>query len=195
MNFHRKPFDEGTLEKLYLFRSYTKEWLPVFLSNQQGGTITIVDFFAGPGRDSAGNRGSPLVILDEIRKYTPSIRTTGTRIRLELNEAVKWKAKSLREVMEAQKIPKDLCEWRVYNLKFHEAFDTLYSEMVEGPNLLFLDQQGMKFISDDVFARIRASQNRLYFFYRIIIRPALLRAPPLQKASSYPQGFDFRSKI
>jgi hypothetical protein len=29
-NMHAKPFDEGTMVKLELFKLYFREWLPVF---------------------------------------------------------------------------------------------------------------------------------------------------------------------
>lgn len=52
-NFHQQPFDEGTITKLDLYQAYAKSWLPVFLSGSKAGsTVSIVDFFAGPGRDS-----------------------------------------------------------------------------------------------------------------------------------------------
>ena len=31
--------------------------------------IYIFDFFAGPGKDSNDQRGSPLIIIDELKKY------------------------------------------------------------------------------------------------------------------------------
>ena len=31
----RKPFDEGTIDKLEIFEDYFKEWLPVFISRKE----------------------------------------------------------------------------------------------------------------------------------------------------------------
>jgi hypothetical protein len=61
-NFHKKPFDEGTLIKLELLRLYIKSWLPVFIEKKEilWKEISIYDFFAGSGMDSVGNYGNPL---------------------------------------------------------------------------------------------------------------------------------------
>lgn len=61
-DFHYKPFDEGTLNKLDLFERYAAEWIPVFISRPDppDSEIHVFDFFAGPGLDSAGQSGSPL---------------------------------------------------------------------------------------------------------------------------------------
>jgi len=70
-NLFRKPFDEGTKTKLTLFENYLLEWLPVFLSPKKvfWPTINIFDFFAGEGYDCVGAKGSPIIILDNIKKY------------------------------------------------------------------------------------------------------------------------------
>ena len=66
-NLHEKPYDEGTQDKLDLYREYLREWLPVFMNAAFVDTVQIFDFFAGPGNDKAGNPGSPLITCDEIR--------------------------------------------------------------------------------------------------------------------------------
>ena len=70
-DFHGKPYDAGTLSKLRIFELYTQEWIPVFLSPAEPKfeEMHIFDFFSGPGKDSAGNYGSPLRILDQLRRY------------------------------------------------------------------------------------------------------------------------------
>jgi hypothetical protein len=64
-DFHKRPFDEGTLTKLQIFELYAREWLPVFLSPERPprSEIHLFDFFAGPGTDSDGELGSPLRLL------------------------------------------------------------------------------------------------------------------------------------
>lgn len=55
-NLFEKPFDDGTLDKLEIFKDYFKEWLPVFISKKDPfwKEIQIFDFFAGQGKDSVG---------------------------------------------------------------------------------------------------------------------------------------------
>ncbi len=149
-DFHNRPFDEGTRVKLRLFGEYLRAWLPVFV---EGGAerINIVDLFAGPGVDTEGHHGSPLIALKEIRKYTESIRARQSRVSLLLNEKVKKKAVALRTALSNQEVPDQLCRWVVDDLPFEEAFDKYCAKLDGSANLLFLDQSGMKFISDCVF--------------------------------------------
>ena len=165
-NFHQKPFDDGTRIKLGLFRDYTKAWLPVWLSQARPGMLIIIaDFFAGPGKDSDGILGSPLIVLSELRQSTALIRRTGARVRLLLNEAAKTKATILRATMDSQNIPPDLCTCDIQNLDFEEAFNSVYPELRGGPNLLILDQQGMKEVSDRVFNKILDLPRTDFLFF------------------------------
>lgn len=73
-DFYSRQFDDATNVKLEIFRHYIREWLPVFMTRKRDGRnrtkyVCIYDFFAGPGQDSAGNPGSPLIIVDEIKNY------------------------------------------------------------------------------------------------------------------------------
>ncbi len=63
-----KPFDDGTLVKLTIYKEYLKEWLPVFVSKPDSiwKTIQIFDFFAGMGEDKNGVAGSPLIAIEII---------------------------------------------------------------------------------------------------------------------------------
>ena len=65
-NLHQKPFDEGTRDKLELYREYLREWLPVFINGSSVDILQIFDFFAGPGFDVDGNPGSPAITCEEI---------------------------------------------------------------------------------------------------------------------------------
>ena len=164
MNFHSKPFDEATCAKLAIFADYTREWLPVFL-HSHGNRITILDLFAGPGQDAAEKEGSPLLILREIRKYTDLIRSSGTQVHLHLNEAAVRKARTLKKVMEAQQIPDSLCTWKVDSQDFDSAFNSLCPQLLGSNNLIFLDQQGMKFISDSTFLRLTELPATDFIFF------------------------------
>ena len=65
--FYKKKYDDATQVKLDVFRRYLQEWLPVFAS--KGEEVTIYDFFAGPGKDAAGNPGSSLIIVEELKRF------------------------------------------------------------------------------------------------------------------------------
>ena len=102
-NFHDKRFDEGTLVKLELLKRYISSWLPVFIEAKKlyWDEIYLYDFFAGTGMDSESNYGSPLIILDELRKYCPKIIDKNLKIRLLINEANKNKLKLLKKKISA----------------------------------------------------------------------------------------------
>ena len=80
-DFHKKPFDEGTLTKLQIFELYAREWLPVFLSPERPprSEIHLFDFFAGPGTDTAGELGSPLRLLRQPRSIGVMVRPSESR--------------------------------------------------------------------------------------------------------------------
>ena len=189
-NFHRIAFDEGTKVKLGLFRDYTRECLPVWLNQAQPrAQITIADFFAGPGADSEGVPGSPLIVLKELRQSGHLIHEKSAKVKLLLNEASKSKARSLQATMEAQRVPLSLCAWEVHNLTFEEAFAKVYPELGAGPNLLILDQQGVKEISDEVFSKILKLPRTDFLFF--IASSSIRRFethPCFQKYLKIPKG-------
>ena len=98
-NFHDNKFDEGTLVKLELLRKYISSWIPVFIEAKKlyWDEIYLYDFFAGTGVDSEDNYGSPLIILDELRKYCPKIIDKKLKINILVNEAKKKKLNLLRK--------------------------------------------------------------------------------------------------
>ena len=42
-NLHQKPFDEGTRDKLELYREYLREWLPVFINGSSAEIVQVFD--------------------------------------------------------------------------------------------------------------------------------------------------------
>ncbi len=189
-NFHRKPFGEATRTKLGLFRDYTREWLPVWLSQARPGTtITIADFYAGPGQDSDGFPGSPLIALGELRRFDDLIRSSGAKVKLLLNEKAKTKAADLRATIESQSIASSLCTFGIRSLDFEDAFAEAYPELQAGPNLLILAQQGMKGISDRVFQKILKLPRTDFLFF---VASSHLRRfemhPNIQRHLEIPRG-------
>jgi hypothetical protein len=49
-NLHLKPFDEGTLTKLDLYKNYLRAWLPTFLNTPGIDRIQVFDFSLVPER-------------------------------------------------------------------------------------------------------------------------------------------------
>lgn len=167
-DLHDKPFDEGTKAKLAIFRDYLREWLPVFLARENPiwTTINIFDFFAGTGSDVEGTKGTPLIVLDELLPYHQNIKSKGLTVNLYFNEYDKDKCKKLKAKLAAVPsgpytiAPPD-------SLDFKDAFEKEFPKMKAGncANLLFLDQNGVKQITADVFKKIIGLKQTDFLFF------------------------------
>lgn len=167
-NLFRKPFDDGTKTKLALFENYLLEWLPVFLSPNKiiWTTINVFDFFAGEGYDCAGTKGSPIIILENIKKYADFIRRKNLKVNVYLNEYDKNKYETLVQNLNDYGAV-DYINVQHYNKDFQVIFKELYNLITpySSANLIFLDQNGIKQINNDVFLRlISASITDIIFF-------------------------------
>jgi three-Cys-motif partner protein len=166
-DIHTKPFDEGTKAKLSIFEDYLKEWLPVFLAKKEviWRTINIYDFFAGPGYDSKGQKGTPMIIRDELTSYFDNIIDKKLNVNLYLNEYSKAK----KEELEARIDNEDLRPYSITieSLDFKEAFDKQFPSMTQSncANLIFLDQNGIKHISEEVFKKIIGLKTTDFLFF------------------------------
>jgi three-Cys-motif partner protein len=167
-NLFRKPFDEGTRTKLALFENYLIEWLPVFLSPKKiiWPVINIFDFFAGEGYDPKGVKGSPIIILENIKKYEDFIRRNNLKVNVYLNEFDKAKYNTLVQNLDDYG-QVDYINVQRYNEDFQVIFKELYSLIAarDSTNLVFLDQNGIKQINQQVFSRlISAPTTDILFF-------------------------------
>ena len=169
-NIHKEPFDEGTITKLDIFQRYAREWLPVFVMDQRR-KVNIFDFFAGTGYDVKGVPGSPIRILEEIKGQIENIKKNGTVIHVYLNEYDKKKQKQLVEAVKQYlddnlelKLPANI---RIHS--FNEDFGTLYNRLEpfigQEPSLVYLDQNGIKFIADKYFSSLINKPQTDFFYY------------------------------
>jgi len=166
-NFHSEPFDPETLEKLDLFQEYLKEWLYVFLEPHKPfrTTVNIFDFFAGPGKDLNGVKGSPLIILDSLYSHAKAIREKGLTVNVLFNEITPSKFNRLKDLIHhgyGGDLPIHIT---LLNNDFQDAFVQTANSMRGCANLLFLDQTGMKHITDDIFHEfLKLSTTDFIFF-------------------------------
>jgi len=172
-NHHSEPFDDSTLVKLDLYRRYVRAWIPVFLNapNLVVDKIQIFDFFAGPGRDLNGVSGSPVIALEEIRLALAKDHRNHLEIHLYLNEYMKSKYEILRQVCEEPEF-KGLVRFHFENLDFAEVierwgpeFSREFNDPVITANLLFLDQNGTKQITQPVFRKIVTADRTDFLFF------------------------------
>jgi three-Cys-motif partner protein len=161
-----EPFDDGTLAKLAIYEGYLNEWLPVFLAKQIPiwQNVQVFDFCAGRGQDVNGVPGSPLITLNSLNKWTGNIVNKGLKVRVVLNEPEQRYFTHLTKVVETVVKPK------VYGTDvFSESFETLfvkeYNGMKGSANLIFIDQNGVKMLTKDVFAAIIGLKQTDFLFF------------------------------
>lgn len=71
-DLHEIPFTEETITKLEIFEDYLNAWIPTFVMSGFED-IYIYDFFSGQGYDITGIPGSPIRILETIKKHLGNI--------------------------------------------------------------------------------------------------------------------------
>ena len=171
-DFHKKPFDEETQFKLDIYRQYLRSWLPVFLNSKKAvHRIQIFDFFAGPGCDSVGMPGSPLIASEEIKNALEN-NAGGSgqdqEIHLYLNEPDSFRC----HILQHETRPKILSQnpgLKVYLAA--EEFQSLFFRHIPKlslynvANFVLLDQFGLKEITQEVFQKlISLSRTDMMFF-------------------------------
>ena len=156
--FHDRPFDEGTLTKLRLFQLYTREWLPVFLSKPDSSwkELHLYDFFAGPGTDSAGNPGSPLLFLEELRhvRSLPGWPRLSVSAHFFDEDASNIQALRHRALAYFEALPDVSLD--VQPLNFAASFVSARRVLARrnAAKLVLIDQCGVDFVSDDLFKEL-----------------------------------------
>ncbi len=169
-NIHKEPFDEGTITKLEIFQRYAREWLPTFVMSQRRKAY-IFDFFAGTGYDMNGVPGSPIRILEEIKGQIENIKKNGTVIHLFLNEYDKKKQEQLIEAVKGylDDNPELKCPENIRIHPYNEDFGQLYEKLEpcigQEPSLVYLDQNGIKFIADKYFMSIVNKPQTDFLYY------------------------------
>jgi three-Cys-motif partner protein len=159
--FHERPFDEGTLTKLEIFRLYAREWLPVFLASLEPirQDVHIFDFFAGPGADVTGLPGSPLRLLAEL-KHAKGRYQGWNRVRVSAHffdedraKIEQLRAKSKVLVSELSDLTVEMEPWE-FETSFSAARPILSS--TGAAKLVLIDQFGVDIVSDSVFRELVA---------------------------------------
>jgi three-Cys-motif partner protein len=172
-DLHVKPFDSGTIAKLEIFEDYAQAWIPTFVM-QSTPEIHIFDFFAGPGYDSNCVPGSPIRILQKINDHLGNILQKKTKIVLHLNEfepnkKAQEKYDLLQEncsvFIEQNPKLKYFLTVNYYNMNAEQLFFDLLPFIKKYPSLVYLDQNGVKFISDEYVNELEklTTTDFLYF--------------------------------
>lgn len=152
-DFFKKPFTEDTNVKLSLYKEYLREWFPVFIAAHRPfkKVVNLFDFFCGPGKDSEGTSGSPLIALEVLKEYQEHVQNTSVEINLYFNDSEKEYLKTLKKNIDESDLPTDKINIHFRNKDFVELFPELIPKMENAENLIFLDQFGVKYVDEERF--------------------------------------------
>ncbi len=155
-DLHSEPFNETTITKLEIFEDYAEAWIPTFVMQKDIDEIHVFDFFAGPGYDQNEVPGSPIRLLKKIESYLGLFMSQKTKIVLHLNEFEPGKARQEKFELLKQNVEEFLVDHpklkyyvsvEYYNEDAETLFFTLLPKIRSFPSLVYLDQNGVKFIS------------------------------------------------
>lgn len=173
-NLHEKAFDEATIQKLDIFELYTQEWLPTFIMSGHK-KIYIFDFFAGPGYSITHQEGSPIRILRQVISQLPNIFTKGTQVVIIFNEYDRDKhsqlVKAIDNFINANAIlkraitAKNVIIPKPKNEDFEKLFSRIQNAFGSAPALMFLDQNGIKFLGDKYLLPLLNSKSTDFLYY------------------------------
>ena len=171
-DLHEEPFNESTIAKLEIFEDYAQAWIPTFVM-QGTHTMCIFDFFAGTGYDKNDIAGSPIRILEKIREHIGNIHLKKVKVKVYLNEFEPNKKEQKKfqllqtacaNYLETHKDVKRAIEIKYFNENSEDLFFKLMPEIKQYPSLVYLDQNGIKFLSDKYLLELEKT-NQTDFLY------------------------------
>jgi three-Cys-motif partner protein len=172
-DLHEEPFDDGTIKKLEIFEDYAQAWIPTFVMKAEP-IICIFDLFAGTGYDKNGIPGSSIRILRKIKDHIGNIFQKNVKIHLHINEYEPGKSKQRKyelllnacnEYLDANQDVKRAIKFYPYNEDFESLFPKLLADIKQYPSLVYIDQNGIKFLSDKYLSEFeKMSQTDFLYF-------------------------------
>lgn len=163
-----KPFDEGTLAKLEIFEKYFEEWLPTFVMSNYRNPIQIYDLFSGSGSDKNGIPGSPLRIIEIIKKHFAILKKQNKVVHLFFNDINEQKMNHLEEVINEKISEYGLASYikpKFTNTTFVECLKDYSTLLKIGCNLIFVDQNGFKEVNEAVFQSLISLERTDFMFF------------------------------
>ena len=165
-DINASPFQKGTIAKLDLFTLYLNDWLPVFYANGRFKEVNIIDFFSGSGCDSSGRAGSPLIILKTLENHLPKITKANLNINVILNEKNTLKYEKLKANVDSFNFLKNSnIHVHVHNESFSSLFNAIEESLRGKPNLIFIDQYGIKEVTTGIFRKLCSLETTDFMFF------------------------------
>ena len=160
-----EPHTKG---KHIVLRSYLDAWLPImshgarFRSAMGKGRLVLVDGFAGPGRYSTGEDGSPLVMLKAFLEHTQRHLISADLLYLFIEER-RDRIEHLREEVAALQLPAQV-DVHFEEGRFEDVFTGLLDDIESSgaqlaPTFAFIDPFGYTGNPMDLAGRFLAFQR------------------------------------
>ncbi|MGH7774129.1 MAG: three-Cys-motif partner protein TcmP [Candidatus Binatia bacterium] len=176
----RWPIEPHTQAKHLILARYLKAWLPIMASFN--GRIVYIDAFAGPGRYSKGEEGSPLIALKALlgNPLFQSARRKCDVVFFFIEED-RERASALEEELNQLKAERPLPHWVEYKV-IHGEFAPEMTKILDAieragrllaPTFAFIDPFGYSGVPMEVIARIARNPScecLVTFVYESIIR-------------------------
>lgn len=156
-DLHQKGFDESTKTKLELFRLYFRSWIRVAFYQPHVDVVNIFDFFSGPGTDTDGNFGSPIIFLTELKELcSTNHNLKGKKVNFYFNDKKKEFIETLTGHVSLHQCHKGCCDFHFSSEDFSEifAFHCNKNTFKDSFNLLVLDQFGVKYVTPEVLQAV-----------------------------------------
>ncbi|MDM8554887.1 three-Cys-motif partner protein TcmP [Desulfococcaceae bacterium HSG7] len=173
-DLHNKPFDESTIFKLGIFEDYAQAWIPTFVMQPHISEIHIFDFFAGTGYDKNGIQGSPIRILEKLKEHQENLFQRKVNVIVHFNEFEPKKKEqnkfdklksSCSEFINKNKNLKNRIAIKYYNEDFETLFSKLLPIINKNPSLVYLDQNGIKFLSEKYFLELEKTKQTDFLYF------------------------------
>lgn len=169
------PRDEQTEGKHVVLRSYLDGWFPIL--SRWNGRLLFIDGFAGPGEYLGGERGSPLVALDCVRRHKQAGRLKGVEVVCLFIESDGARAQHLRGLLAREPAISDT-EVRVLPGHFDESMTDILNHIEEqnaalAPAFVMIDPFGPKGSPMNLIGRVLEndkSERLISFMYEPIRR-------------------------
>jgi three-Cys-motif partner protein len=167
-NLHEKPFDETTIAKLEIFEDYAQAWIPTFVMYGDP-VICIFDFFAGTGYDKGGVPGSPIRILRKLQEQIAQIHQKKVKAKVFFNEFDPKKHEQLSQAcadfLSSHPELERAIELQITKEDFPACFNQLLPFIKEYPSLVYLDQNGIRFLSDRYLLELEKTTRTDFLYF------------------------------
>lgn len=184
-DINKSEFTEETKLKLDLFRECYREWFPVFVHNPYIKHIYVYDMFAGSGKDSVGNPGSPIILFQEShgnkKQHCKSLlKGNAPKVSFAFNEYEPLKKEELQTNVSEElercksKCTESSCPFEKSFYYEHKDFSDLiessekFNQILSNKSyakFILLDQYGFNQIHDNVFLKLTNSPNTDFIFF------------------------------